>query len=110
MEWQRDDYRSMNTLLLNFKNNELFNMKLTPSYRAKTVSSSDESKVSVSATSGVNPSSYTISNVTQLATAEIVVNAGSIVKDNESFSVNESLFSQQNKMESTINLFKNCLK
>ncbi len=101
LEWQRDDYRSMNTMLLNFKNNELFNMKLTPSYRAKTVSSSDDSKVSVSATSGANPSSYTIKNVTHLATAEVIKNGGSIVKESQSFSVNESLFSQRDKLKNS---------
>ena len=34
MEWQRDDYREMNTLLLNFRS-ELTQMKLTTKYRTR---------------------------------------------------------------------------
>ncbi|MGN1399875.1 MAG: flagellar filament capping protein FliD [Bacillus sp. (in: firmicutes)] len=96
LEWQRDDYRSMNTLLLNFKNNELFNMKLTTNYRTKSVSTSDESKVAISATSAANPSSHTISKVDRLAAAEVQKNGGAIV-NGTGFSTAKSLYSHQSQ-------------
>ncbi|WP_019243076.1 MULTISPECIES: flagellar filament capping protein FliD [Bacillus] len=96
LEWQRDDYRSMNTLLLNFRTNELVNMKLTSSYRTKVVSSSDESKITATATSSASNASYTISRVEQLATAEVRKNAGSITKNGSTFDASKSLYSQNN--------------
>src|SRR3954453_16997638 len=65
LEWQRDDYRSMNTLLLNFRT-ELTNMKLTTKYRARTTTSTNEAQVTATASSAASQSSYSISNVTQL--------------------------------------------
>lgn len=69
VEWQRDDYRKMNTLLLDFRT-ELTQMKLTTKYRARTTTSSDETKVSATATSAASQASYSISEVTALAKAE----------------------------------------
>lgn len=88
LEWQRDDYRSMNTLLLNFRTNELTNMRLTTTYRTKSVSSSDESKVSATATSNTNVASYNISSVTKLAESEGLI-SGSVM--NKLTDVNSSL-------------------
>src|SRR4051812_20889711 len=69
MEWQRDDYRAMNTLLLDFRS-ELTQMKLTTKYRTRMTSTTDESKVTATASSAASMSSYSISNVTHLASAE----------------------------------------
>ncbi|MCL6586711.1 MAG: flagellar filament capping protein FliD [Anoxybacillus sp.] len=68
LEWQRDDYREMNALLLTLRN-EVFNMKLTSKYRARTAASSDETKVTATATSTASTASYTITEVSQLASA-----------------------------------------
>lgn len=80
LEWQRDDYRALNTALLDFRST-LTQMKLTPSYRTRQASSTDESKISVSTTSGASLSSYSISSVKQLATAETIVNGGAVNVD-----------------------------
>ena len=56
LEWQRDDYRSMNTLLLDFRS-QLTQMKLTTQYRARTVTSSDESRITATATSAASQAS-----------------------------------------------------
>jgi flagellar hook-associated protein 2 len=77
LEWQRDDYRSMNTLLLNFRN-ELTNMRLSSTYRSRGTTSTDESKMTATATSASSLASYSISNVTQLASAATKVNAGTL--------------------------------
>ncbi|MBG9586616.1 flagellar filament capping protein FliD [Cytobacillus firmus] len=75
LEWQRDDYRSMNTLLLDFRT-QLTQMKLTTQYRARTVTSSDESRITATATSAASQASYSISKVTKLASAENWVTNG----------------------------------
>ncbi|MCM3113113.1 flagellar filament capping protein FliD [Lederbergia lenta] len=77
LEWQRDDYRSINTQLLSFRD-KLAQLKLTPNYRARTVTSSNEDKVSATVTSGASQASYSISEVKQLATAATRVNTGTI--------------------------------
>ncbi|MCA1031448.1 flagellar filament capping protein FliD [Bacillus timonensis] len=77
LEWQRDDYRSMNSLLLSFRN-EVFNMKLTSSYRARSTTSTDDTRVTATATSAASASSYSISEVSQLASAATKVNTGTL--------------------------------
>ncbi|MCU9612976.1 flagellar filament capping protein FliD [Caldibacillus lycopersici] len=77
LEWQRDSYREMNTLLLNFRT-ELTNMSLSSFYQTRNTGSSNEDKVTSTATSGAGQGSYSISNVTQLATAASKVNNGTI--------------------------------
>ncbi|CAM4136718.1 flagellar filament capping protein FliD [Lederbergia lenta] len=80
LEWQRDDYRSINTQLLSFRD-KLAQLKLTPNYRARTVTSSNEDKVSATVTSGASQASYSISQVEQLATAATRKNAGKVTID-----------------------------
>ncbi|WP_339997981.1 flagellar filament capping protein FliD [Priestia aryabhattai] len=71
LEWQRDDYRSMNLLLSEF-NNLAFNMTLQSSYSSKTVSSADETKIKAAATSSAGNASYTLSNVTMATAAQSI--------------------------------------
>ncbi|WP_191566723.1 flagellar hook-associated protein 2 [Metabacillus idriensis] len=79
LEWQRDDYREMNSLLFSFRN-ATFDMKLTSNYRARATNSSNSDKVTATATSSASQSSYSISKVDQLATAATKVNASGISK------------------------------
>lgn len=68
LEWQRDDYRKMNTLLLDFRS-ELTQMKMTTRYRARTVTSSNEALATATASSAASQGNYTISQVTSLASS-----------------------------------------
>ncbi|MCI2252980.1 flagellar filament capping protein FliD [Domibacillus sp. PGB-M46] len=68
LEWQRDDYRAMNTLLLDFRT-ELTQMKLTSKYRSSSVTTSNESRVTATAATSAAQASYSISEVEQLASA-----------------------------------------
>lgn len=68
LEWQRDEYREINALLLTLRN-EVFNMKLNSKYRVRTATSSDDTKVTATATSTASTASYTITEVRQLASA-----------------------------------------
>lgn len=100
LEWQRDDYRSMNTLLSTLKD-LTFSMKLTSSYRARTVTSSDENKVTATASSAANQASYTISSVENLASAATKVNGGSLSKSaSDKIDANAGLYDQMAKFAS----------
>jgi len=79
VEWQRDAYREMNTSLLNFRT-QTFNMKLSTNYRARSVTSSNDSKVTAVAKSAADLSSFNISKIDQLASAATKVNTGTISK------------------------------
>ncbi|WP_338449423.1 flagellar filament capping protein FliD [Niallia oryzisoli] len=95
MEWQRDDYREMNTLLLNFRS-ELTQMKLSTNYRTRTTTTTDESKVTATATSAAALSSYSIQSVSQLATAATKVNAGKI-SGSQKINLDEGLYAARDK-------------
>lgn len=94
LEWKRDDYRNINTQLLNFRS-ELTNMKLTTSYRSRLVTTSDSSKVSVTATSAASVSSSNMTKVEQLAAAEIRKNSGSVTNNTKEFDLNKSIYNQK---------------
>ncbi|WP_409252004.1 flagellar filament capping protein FliD [Bacillus sp. SCS-153A] len=101
LEWKRDDYRAMNTLLLDFRS-ELTQFKLTSKYRARQTSSTDENKVTATATSGASQASYTINNVTKLASAATKVSG---TGDTDKLSSD-----QTNKLDSAAGLFNQTSK
>jgi flagellar hook-associated protein 2 len=80
LEWQRDDYRAMNTLLLDFRS-KLTAMKYTSQYRARVTASTNDTLVTATATSAAGQSSHTISSVRQLASSERLLNGGSVTLD-----------------------------
>ncbi|MCK6206012.1 flagellar filament capping protein FliD [Bacillus infantis] len=88
LEWQRDDYRAMNTLLLDFRS-ELTQMKLTSKYRARATTSTDDTRLTATATGAASQSSVTVSKVTQLASSERMLNSGGV-----DMAADKSLFSQ----------------
>ncbi|WP_026559725.1 flagellar filament capping protein FliD [Metabacillus halosaccharovorans] len=77
LEWQRDGYRELNSLLLSFRN-LTFDTKLSSTFKSRSTSSSSESKVTATATSSAALASYNISKIERLATAATKVNAGKI--------------------------------
>lgn len=91
LEWKRDAYREINTYLQEF-DDLLLNMKLSSTYRARSVTSSHENLVTATASNGAGQGSYTISNITQLAKAATFVNAGSVSKDPGKVSLTEGLY------------------
>ncbi|WP_240468761.1 flagellar filament capping protein FliD [Gracilibacillus sp. YIM 98692] len=98
LQWKRDDYREMNTLLLDFRS-QLTQMKLTTSYRSREVSSTDESKVTATASSAANETSFKISEVKQLASSATLKNAGPITADGEEIDESKSLYPQFGKFD-----------
>lgn len=100
LEWQRDDYRSMNTLLLNFRS-ELTTMRLSSTYRARGTTTTAESKVTASASSAASLASYTI-KVDKLATAATKVNTEGISKPNQKVDLNKSIKENESLFKSAI--------
>lgn len=71
LEWQRDAYREVNTMLLDL-DNLILDMRMSSAYNAKTTTSTQPNAVTATATSSVEPGSYSI-QVKQLATNAINV-------------------------------------
>lgn len=67
--WQRDAYRELNTLMTKFRDNTFDTVMMKSVMAAKKVTSSNESLVTATATGAASNGSFTISKVTQLATA-----------------------------------------
>jgi len=70
LQWQQDDYRSMNSLLLDLYNTT-FDMTLQSSYLAKSAQSSDETAVSAVASTNAGNGSYQITSGTVAKAANI---------------------------------------
>ncbi|WP_363551275.1 flagellar filament capping protein FliD [Caldifermentibacillus hisashii] len=95
LEWQRDSYREMNTLLLDFRS-QLTNMKLSSFYRTRSVASTNEDIVSATVASGTGQASYTISKISSLAVAESrMTNSGISKLSSNKVDTTKSLFSIQ---------------
>ncbi|KMY55498.1 flagellar hook protein [Bacillus sp. FJAT-27231] len=99
LEWQRDDYRAMNLLLQDFRS-ELTQMKLTTKYRARTTASTDEARVTATASSAASQSSYSIEKVEQLASAATRTSKEPILANStDKIDPSQSLRSQQSKIK-----------
>lgn len=96
LEWQRDDYRSMNNLLLNFRN-ELGNMKFTSNYRARSVTSTNSDFVTATATSAASKASYEIKDITSLAKAATKVSGSLSSSTTNKIDPTQSIKSQSAK-------------
>lgn len=94
LEWQRDSYREMNTLLLDFRS-QLTNMKLSSFYRTRSVASTNEDIVSATVASGTGQASYTISKIKSLAVAESRMTNSGISSDKSKVDTTKNLFSIQ---------------
>lgn len=86
LEWQRDDYRSMNTLLQDLDNYIFNNLILQSSILKKTVTSSNEAVVSATASSSAANVATTI-QVEQVATSAVWLSDATKMIDRSSFSV-----------------------
>jgi len=101
LEWQRDAYREMNSLLLSLRE-EALKMRLSTSYRAKSVASTNDSLVSAIASTGASNITYSIEKVQQLATAARRINTGQIsASPSDKVDLNKGLFTQKDKFSNT---------
>ncbi|WP_458411867.1 flagellar hook-associated protein 2 [Schinkia sp. CFF1] len=72
LEWQRDDYREINTMLLNYNNFLFDDLIMSKTYNQKTVNISDPNEISVRNLNSTSDFSGTI-KVNQLAKAASIV-------------------------------------
>ncbi|AEV20791.1 Flagellar hook-associated 2 domain protein [Geobacillus thermoleovorans CCB_US3_UF5] len=86
LEWQRDDYRAMNTLLQGLDDYLFSNITLQSSMLKKTVSSSNESVVTATAASSAANVATTM-QVNQVATSAVWLSDATKRVDKASFSV-----------------------
>lgn len=93
LEWKRDDYRSMNSALLDLQNST-FNMTLQGTFLAETATSSNPSVVTATAGGSAGNTTYSLSNITQLATAAYN-NSPANITNTTSFDPSASLASMQ---------------
>lgn len=100
LEWKKEDYRTMNTQLLALRT-EASKMRLQATFQSRKASSSDESVVSVSASTNAAQASYNI-KVASLATATTVQSSGELNVDDAGKTLAE-LFGQSEKFSFTIN-------
>ncbi len=71
LEWKKDVWSSLNTKLYNFYKNSLANIRMQGTYKAKAATSSDNSKVTATATSSASEGTYRV-KVNSLASAQYV--------------------------------------
>ena len=100
MEWQRDDYRSMNTSLVDFRS-ELTQMKLSGRYNARTTTSTDETKISAKAANNASMASYSITKVKSLASAASKV-SGKLVSGSGKVDATKALSSSESNLGGAI--------
>ncbi|ADG07468.1 flagellar filament capping protein FliD [Kyrpidia tusciae] len=100
-QWKQDDYRQVNSALLDFRTNALFSMKLQSTFLAKTAGSTNSSAVSASASATATAGTYTVS-VNQLATAAYAVSTSSVVAAGKTFDPSQPLLSQSGNLANPV--------
>lgn len=96
LEWKRDSYREMNTLLLSLREESL-KMRLPSSFLTKIASSSNDSRISATSDASAGNSTYTFDKVERLASAATNASAGSISGTGEKIDTKARIFSVQDK-------------
>jgi flagellar hook-associated protein 2 len=96
LEWQQDDYRSMNSALLDLQT-QTFNMSLQGSYLLRQATSSNTSLVTATAGSNSPKTSYSITSGS-LATAASVNSASTIQKGTVAIDPTKSLWVNRDRL------------
>ncbi len=94
LEWQRDAYRELNTVMRTFRDNIFNTIMRSANMAAKRVASSNASLVTATATASASNGSFTISSVDRLATA--ATNASSTrLSGSQKIDPSKSLYEQR---------------
>lgn len=97
IEWQRDQYRELNTIMAKFRDNIFDTVMRSAKMSAKSVTSSNESLITATASAAASNGSFTISRVGQLATAatnasQIALSTGEKIDPSKGLYLQRSLF------------------
>lgn len=96
LEWKRDTYREMNTLLLTLREESL-KMRLPSSFLTKLATSSNEAKITATADATAGNSTYTFDRVDRLASAATNASETTISGSSGKIDAKASIFSVQDK-------------
>lgn len=100
IEWQREDYRDMNTKLWDYRNTKLFNFKLEGNLSSRTATSANPDIVTARATGDAQIGPLNI-KVNSVATAASNISASDI-RANSSFDPTKTLASQAANLAGTL--------
>ncbi len=106
LTWQRDAYREMNRALLDFRT-AASDMLLSKNYQSKTVTSSNPTALTVTASPAASAGSVTIDSIDQLASAASVTMVAATGKKSDATLEESGLFTKDanGKINVQINTF-----
>lgn len=96
LEWKRDNYREMNTLLFSLRE-ETLKMRLTSTFLTKTATSSNDSKILASSDPTAGNASFTFNKVDRLASAATNASEVAISASGGKIDPKASVYSLQDK-------------
>lgn len=103
LEWQREDYRTINRSLAGFRDNYAFDMRLQGAFLAMNAISSDDNIVTASATSSTQGATYYLENIS-LAKVAYNFSASELSKNSsDKIDPDETLWSQKDKFAGSFN-------
>ncbi|KAF0825135.1 flagellar filament capping protein FliD [Cytobacillus firmus] len=104
LEWKRDNYREMNTLLFSLRE-ETLKMRLSTTFLAKNATSSNDNRISAKADSTAGNTSYTFNKVERLATTATNASENTISGSGGKIDTKASIYSLQGKFSGDIGNF-----
>ncbi|GLB60183.1 flagellar filament capping protein FliD [Cytobacillus sp. NCCP-133] len=104
LEWKRDNYREMNTLLFSLRE-ETLKMRLSTTFLAKNATSSNDNRISAKADSTAGNTSYTFNKVERLATVATNASENTISGSGGKIDTKVSIYSLQGKFSGDIGNF-----
>ncbi|EWG11505.1 flagellar filament capping protein FliD [Cytobacillus firmus] len=104
LEWKRDSYREMNTLLFSLRE-ETLKMRLSTTFLAKNATSSNDNRITATADSTAGNTSYTFNKVDRLATVATNASENTISGSGGKIDTKASIYSLQGKFSGDIGNF-----
>lgn len=100
LEWQREDYRAINSALRTFRD-KVFNLKLQSTFLARKATSSDETVLTASAGATAAPGVYSV-KINQLASG-VTVGSQAVLADEKNASGGTKTLAEQFGLSGTVN-------
>ncbi|MFE4522570.1 flagellar filament capping protein FliD [Cytobacillus firmus] len=104
LEWKRDNYREMNTLLFSLRE-ETLKMRLSTTFLAKNATSSNDNRITATADSTAGNTSYTFNKVERLATTATNASENTISGIGGKIDTKASIYSLRGKFSGDIGNF-----
>lgn len=102
IEWQRDQYRELNTIMAKFRDNIFDTVMRSAKMSAKSVTSSNSNLVTATASAAASNSSFNISSVKQLATAANSISNRSLTADGSDVKIDPTKNLHSQPFEGTV--------